>query len=93
MEKDLCNYVIELYKKGYCIDYIINELLYLKKIHSKSLCNCDYCKRSNGDLKKSDIKSDVYKIIYLDNKSKSYPQKNRLYLNSRYRCIIMQLFF
>lgn len=69
MESNLSDHIISLYKKGYSIDYIVNQLFSFKKHQNKNFCNCYYCKKYNGTLKKSDIKNDVYKIIYYNNKT------------------------
>lgn len=57
--------IIELYKKGYSIDYIINEY-YKSQVKSNKLINLQTRRiiLIEKYVNKSDVRGEVYKIIY-----------------------------
>lgn len=57
--------IIELYKKGYSIDYIINEY-YKSQVKSNKLINLQTRRiiLIEKHVNKSDVRGEVYKIIY-----------------------------
>lgn len=62
--------VIELYEKGFSIDYIINEFYRSKKKDNYSFYNFDNRKVliCFNTVKKKECKGEVYKILYNHNK-------------------------
>lgn len=59
------NEIVDLYKEGYSIDYIINQLYYEKKRENK-IINLEMKKiiLITNDYSKRNAKEEVYKIIY-----------------------------
>lgn len=57
--------IIDLYKKGFSLDYIINKLYYIKKRENK-IINLEMKKiiLITNDFTKRNAKEEVYKIIY-----------------------------
>lgn len=59
------NRIIKLYKEGYSLEYIINQLYYERKRENK-IINLEMKKiiLISNDFTKKNAKEEVYKIIY-----------------------------
>ena len=80
--------IIRLYKQGYSIDYIVNQY-YISKKNENKIINMKARKiiLLESYIKKSDLRGQVYRIIY------SEISKWPPYLTSGLPCNILQLFF
>ena len=66
--------VVEMYRQGYSINYIVNKFFNSEKFYSKIINTTN--KRIiiiNSPIKKGDIRAQVYRIIYEEKKQKGRP--------------------